>query len=1051
MDKISIVVPCYGTEKYIDRCLDSLLKQTYQNLQIVVVNDCSKGNMLEILNNYAKKDKRIKVVNNIENKGLYKTRIIGSKECDGDYIAFVDSDDYVEKDFYRTLINNIKKTGSDIAISSFANSSSKGIFLYNLLDKTNNKILNGKEILDNYFKQEGQNFRWHVVWDKLINKKIWDMALPYYEKLEQRITMTEDFIFSTISLFFANKVSFCDEAHYFYCDNDNQSTSTKNLTLRKVSNNINDIIISYSFVKNFLKEKKVLKKYEDNVNKWECYYLNMHYRLLTSSIAKAKEKKEILEMLNDKVDFSNIMEKIDVETLKNYYLVVSKYDDGLEKIKEQICDKKTKVVSFDLFDTLVVRPFYVPSDMFQLLDKEFIEKSNCNSIVKFSKIRKDVEIFLRGENWRKNIHEVTLKEIYNYIQTKYSVDKKIINYFMNREIEMELEFCKKRKTGYDLYLLAKEFNKKVIVTSDIYLDKETIEKILKNNDYEINKVYLSSVIKKTKAEGDLYSFVLEHEKINPTEMIHIGDNYKSDVEKAKEKDINALHLPRTVDKFMNSNNCGTFYEYMKMFNVDTRPYIDNFGVRCSIALVANKFFDNPFVNFCEGSTFNANPFLLGYYGLGMNILSIGNWLLSDTKKKKITSLSFMARDGLIPMKATEIIKKETNINKSIDLKYIYVSRKALMPLVIDSKISLNMLNTYLTSYTKINPMDVLKQLKVILKDAEKEKYVKFVRKNGYNENHNFKDYDEFICFLQLLYDEWYDKKKYLTYYNLAKKYLEEFYSDNSATFDIGYSGKPESLITKIIGKPVHTYFVHTNSSEAYNNSCLSEYELNTFIDFKPTLTGTIRELLYSDIHPSCVGYEYDEENKKTIPVFGKEESYTYFNIDIINSIQNSSLEFVKDFSTTFSKYFSAIDLNRYYMSLPYEYFLHYSGYFDNILMRNVLFEDNVKNKVELLQFIDSEFEYYRNNYCKEYKVSDENYNFYHNMLNEGYGRLPKRRMPRVIYYALYDRESLKYKYDIWKDKTNKPLELPRSRFKRAVYYLIFDKKKFLKRLVGKKK
>ena len=106
---------------------------------------------------------------------------------------------------------------------------------------------------------------------------------------------------------------------------------------------------------------------------------------------------------------------------------------------------------------------------------------------------------------------------------------------------------------------------------------------------------------------------------------------------AEEKNINTAHLTRTIDKMMDTNNCGKLFEYFQTFNIDVRPYIDNFGVRCSIAIVANKFFDNPFVNFCEGSTFNANPFLVGYYALGMNLLSVGNWLLTDTKKKNLTN------------------------------------------------------------------------------------------------------------------------------------------------------------------------------------------------------------------------------------------------------------------------------------------------------------------------------------------------------------------------------------------------------------------------------
>ena len=100
MNKISVIVPCYGTEAYVENCLESLFNQTYKNLEIIAVNDCSKGNMQEILDNLKIKDSRLKVITNPVNKGLFHSRIIGSKEATGDYITFVDSDDYVDKDFF---------------------------------------------------------------------------------------------------------------------------------------------------------------------------------------------------------------------------------------------------------------------------------------------------------------------------------------------------------------------------------------------------------------------------------------------------------------------------------------------------------------------------------------------------------------------------------------------------------------------------------------------------------------------------------------------------------------------------------------------------------------------------------------------------------------------------------------------------------------------------------------------------------------------------------------------------------------------------------------
>ena len=116
--KLSIIVPVYNAEKYMEKCLDRLLEQTYKNIEVIIVNDCSQGNCEEIANKYQKIDNRIKYIKHEKNKGLFQARITGSSIATGEYIAFLDSDDYVSIDYYRTLMNNIIENDSDIAMGN---------------------------------------------------------------------------------------------------------------------------------------------------------------------------------------------------------------------------------------------------------------------------------------------------------------------------------------------------------------------------------------------------------------------------------------------------------------------------------------------------------------------------------------------------------------------------------------------------------------------------------------------------------------------------------------------------------------------------------------------------------------------------------------------------------------------------------------------------------------------------------------------------------------------------------------------------------------------
>lgn len=117
MIKVSIIVPVYNTSKYLDKCLDSLTKQTLKDIEIIVVNDGSTDNSKDIIESWAKKDKRIKSYNK-ENGGQASARNLGLDVAMGEYIAFVDSDDYVDYNMYKILYNSTDNK-TDIVLCNY--------------------------------------------------------------------------------------------------------------------------------------------------------------------------------------------------------------------------------------------------------------------------------------------------------------------------------------------------------------------------------------------------------------------------------------------------------------------------------------------------------------------------------------------------------------------------------------------------------------------------------------------------------------------------------------------------------------------------------------------------------------------------------------------------------------------------------------------------------------------------------------------------------------------------------------------------------------------
>ena len=115
---ISVIVPVYNVEKYLRECIDSIIRQTYKNIEIILIDDGSKDSSGQICDEYTKKDKRIKVIHQ-ENRGVSSSRNLGIKKSNGKWITFVDSDDWLEDNFIEVLFNIAKRENADISISGY--------------------------------------------------------------------------------------------------------------------------------------------------------------------------------------------------------------------------------------------------------------------------------------------------------------------------------------------------------------------------------------------------------------------------------------------------------------------------------------------------------------------------------------------------------------------------------------------------------------------------------------------------------------------------------------------------------------------------------------------------------------------------------------------------------------------------------------------------------------------------------------------------------------------------------------------------------------------
>ncbi|CCZ00020.1 putative uncharacterized protein [Clostridium sp. CAG:793] len=1004
--KLSIVVPNYNNEKYLKKCIECLLQQTYKNVEIIVVNDGSKGKSDEIMATYSDNPK-IKYVKHDVNKGLFQARLTGASNATGDYITFLDADDYVSIDYYRTMMRKAEETNSDMVISRMALEYDSGKQIEYKLFEKHFESLNGKECIDQYFKQKGLDFSWHTIWNKIYSKKLWDKAAKHYGDIKERLVMTEDFAFSTVLFYYCTKITQVQNDRIFYCQHDVTSTSIQDITFSKAEKNIHDMNVSFTFVENFMKKVGIYDKYKEQFNEWKHLYANQHRNNVkrAKKLSKA-EKEKIYNIIDEFCD-----DKSKIYNADFFYTIEVKYNDKLEKIKQLIASPKIKCVSFDIFDTLITRPFYEPLDMFRIMDKDYRELTHNDVGINFSKIRVISENICR-ENKRNTdpeCQEVTLDEIYDTIHTQYEISKDVLEKLKKKECEYEIRFCKRRDTIHELYELALDMGKKVIFTSDMYLPEDVIVKILKENGYtEYTKLYLSSTVKKIKWTGDLYRHVFKDMGLEPGEMIHMGDNFESDYKRAKELGMNSIHIPKTIDVMTKTNYTNNLAQPLIKslpFWRDNAESIRFMGIRCMMAVVANKLFDNPFKTFDHRTDFNSDPYLIGYYALGMYVYGVTKWILDETNDR-YDKVSFMARDGYLILESYKIMK-ELYSNPAVE-EYLYVSRKALIPVMIVDKLDFYKLSEIIEIQTH-SPKNVIKYVKNIL-DIDEEKLEKLCKEQNISYTKKFQNNEEFNRYIKILVDNFYDEARHKEKREKLKEYFNKIMGDKPATFDVGYSGRPEFYLTHLCGKSIDTLFLNINRDDALEYSKVGNFKLKTYFEAKPTATGNAYELLFSKLAPSCIGYNITEKGVE--PVFEKYEN-SYQVEQMVGIMQKAAIEFVSDIINIFKQDTDILYYQDYYITLPIMSYFNSATRLDKRPLDAVEFEDTIRtNKRE--KMIDSMQEDL--NHKNQRTIND----LYNNATiwnkSQKVGKLDynptvdlngRNKFVRLLYYALFDRTTLK--------------------------------------------
>lgn len=383
-------------------------------------------------------------------------------------------------------------------------------------------------------------------------------------------------------------------------------------------------------------------------------------------------------------EFKSSFNELDVvhSLIKNYNKYEISAQDKIVYEKEfvfidAIKNKNHQIISFDIFDTLIERPFAKPSHLFAFMQKDVENILGDRAPACFMTAR----IYAENEIARKltNKEDVTLDEIYSALQDYLKVEKEAIEKIKEIEIDLEVNNVLPREFVRKIFDLAIISGKRLILISDMYLPKYVIEAMLVRCGYpEGLTIYLSCEVYKTKSSCSLYEYVEKIEGVDRKNWLHIGDNLRADINNARNMGINALYAPKAVERFLEYPQAKKIFQ--KFYNIkNSQYYYDNFIVNSvSMGLLSRKVASNPYHIYTDStekpdleSLSRGKADVLGYL-YGPMFFGFSKWVLEQARRQGVKHLLFLSRDGYFPY---EIFKKLDAAD--ISASYLYCSRKTV--------------------------------------------------------------------------------------------------------------------------------------------------------------------------------------------------------------------------------------------------------------------------------------------------------------------------------------------------------------------------------------
>ena len=313
MTQISVLVPVYNTSQYLRECLDSIMQQTFKDIEIICVNDCSTDNSQNILEEYAKKDSRIKVYINDVNVGLSITRNVLLSKATAPFIMWCDSDDYYMPNICSTMYFHINEQNVDMVE-------------FNLYDDKNKLISN----LNNYGKHGITpliNYTHSTMWNKIYKKELIDK----YNVQFPNARTTEDIPFNTMYMMVAKQIYYCHDVLYFYRYNTKSIVNTyNNNRIESIYKTtlVNQFFEHFQYIFDFAKKNSLLTQYKTKLIKLLLVVSSKFFIRQTKNYTEALIK---INALLSQLDYTNATDNLSSSEQRLLKMIVNNESSKIKK------------------------------------------------------------------------------------------------------------------------------------------------------------------------------------------------------------------------------------------------------------------------------------------------------------------------------------------------------------------------------------------------------------------------------------------------------------------------------------------------------------------------------------------------------------------------------------------------------------------------------------------------------------------------------------------------------------------------------------------------